>query len=209
MFLELSNCNLLERITPPRLQSNFGVGRTMANLQRYVCWPNMQERVARLIRGCVLCYTSRPRDRKQGLYHPFHVPTRPWENISMDFMGGLLKTRKGHEFLFVVVDSFSMMCVLMPCRKTIDEQESKNFFFGQVRVHFWISGIIASDRSTIFLSALWSTFWENMDTKLKRSTTSHLQIDGQTKLVKETFAQLLRGYNQKHLKTWDENMVYI
>jgi len=127
----------------------------------------------------------------------------------MDFMGGLLKTRKGHEFLFVVVDSFSMMCVLMPCRKTIDEQESKNFFFGQVRVHFWIPGIIASDRGTIFLSALWSTLLENMDTKLKRSTTSHLQIDGQTKLVKETFAQLLRGYNQKHLRTWDENMVYV
>jgi hypothetical protein len=30
-----------------------------------------------------------------------------------------------------------------------------------------------------------------------------------TKVVNMTLVQLLRGYNQKHPKTWDENLIYI
>jgi hypothetical protein len=55
----------------------------------------MQEYVALYIRGCLLCCTSKPNNRKQGLYHPSHVPTQPWEIISMDFVGGLTTTMKG------------------------------------------------------------------------------------------------------------------
>jgi hypothetical protein len=76
-------------------------------------------------------------------------------------------------------------------------------------VHFGIPRSIISDRDTRFLSAFWTTLWEKMDTKLKRSTTFHPQIDGKTKVVNKTLVQLLRGYNQKHSKTWDENLVYI
>jgi hypothetical protein len=79
----------------------------------------MQEDVARYIIGCILCCTSKPSNRKQGLYHLLHVPTRPWESISMDFVGGLPTTKKGHDYLFMVVDRFSKMCILMPCKKTI------------------------------------------------------------------------------------------
>jgi hypothetical protein len=41
----------------------------------------------------------------------------------MDFVGGLPKTRKGHEYLFVVVDRLKNMCILMPCKKTIKGKE--------------------------------------------------------------------------------------
>jgi hypothetical protein len=45
----------------------------------------------------------------------------------MDFVGGLPTTRKGHDYLFVVVDRFNKMCILMPCKKTINGQEATNF----------------------------------------------------------------------------------
>ena len=81
----------------------------------------------------------------------------------MDFVGGLPTTRKGHDYLFMVVDRFSKMCVLMPCKKTINGQEAANLFFGQVWVHFGIPRSIISDRDTRFPSALWTTLWEKMD----------------------------------------------
>lgn len=96
----------------------------------------------------------------------------------MDFVGDLPTTRKGHDYIFVVVDRFSKMCVLMPCKNTIGEQEATNLFFGQVWVHFGIPRSIISDRDTRFPSAFWTTLWEKMDTKLKRSTTFHPQRDG-------------------------------
>jgi len=71
----------------------------------------------------------------------------------MDFVGGLLTTRKGHDYLFMVVDRFNKMCVLMPCKKTISGKEATNLFFGQVWVHFGIPRSIISDRDTRLLNA--------------------------------------------------------
>jgi len=110
---------LIREAHTSKLTRHFGVGKTMANLQRYVHWPKMQEQVARFIGGCMLYCTSKPRNVKQGLYHPLPIPTRPWESISMEFVGGIPTTRKGHDYLFVVVDRFNKMCVLMPCKKII------------------------------------------------------------------------------------------
>jgi hypothetical protein len=46
----------------------------------------------------------------------------------MDFVGGLPTNRKGHDYLFEVVDRFKKMCILMPCKKTIKGQEVANMF---------------------------------------------------------------------------------
>jgi len=48
-----------------------------------------------------------------------------------------------------------------------------------------------------------------MDTKLKKSTTFHPQIDGETEVVKRIVMQLLRGYCSKHPKLWDEHLCYV
>jgi hypothetical protein len=73
--------------------------------------------------------TNKPNNRKQGLYHPLPIPTQPWESISMDFVGGLAATRKGHDYLLVVVDKFNKMCILMPSKNTIEGQEATNMLF--------------------------------------------------------------------------------
>lgn len=83
---------------------HFGVGKILYNLQRYVYWPNMQDQVAKYIRGYFLCCTHNPSNRELGLYQPLPVPSCPWECISMDFMGGFPMKKKGHNYLFVVVD---------------------------------------------------------------------------------------------------------
>ena len=86
---------LIREAHTSKVAGKFGVGKIVANLQRYVYWSKMQEQVARFIRGCMLCCTNKPSNRKQGLYHPLPVSTHPWESISMDFVGGLRITSKG------------------------------------------------------------------------------------------------------------------
>jgi hypothetical protein len=74
----------------------------------------MNETVSKYIKGCVICATYKPSNKKMGLYTPILVPTRPWESISMEFVGDLLMSRIGHYYLYVVVDRFNKMCIIMP-----------------------------------------------------------------------------------------------
>jgi hypothetical protein len=96
---------------------HFGVGKTMAHLHRFCYWPQMKAIVTKYVKGCVMCSTCKPTNRKLGLYSPLPIPSHPWESISMDFVGGLPMTKGGHDYLYVVVDRFNKMCILMPCKK--------------------------------------------------------------------------------------------
>jgi hypothetical protein len=79
---------LMREAHTSQIARHFGVRKTIANLQRYVYWPKMQEQISKFIKGCVFCSTSKPNNRKLGLSMPLPVPSRPWESISMYFVGG-------------------------------------------------------------------------------------------------------------------------
>lgn len=70
---------------------------------------------------------------------PLPIPNKPWKIISIDFLGGFLSFRKGHDYLFVVVDKFSMMCVLIPCKNNITGQDVVDFFIFSSLSSFWVS----------------------------------------------------------------------
>jgi hypothetical protein len=81
--------NIIREAHSSLIVGHFDVGKMMANLQRCFYWPKMNESVSRYVRGCSLCATINPSNIKLGLYIPLPVPSRPWESISMDFVGGL------------------------------------------------------------------------------------------------------------------------
>ena len=115
-----------------KIAGHFGVEKILYNLQRYVYWPNMQDQVAKYIRVCSLCCTNMPSNRKLVLYQPLQVPSHPWECISMDFMEGFPMNKKGHDYLFIVVDRFSKMCIFIPYKKLIMGQDVVNLVFSHV-----------------------------------------------------------------------------
>lgn len=168
------------------ISGHFSVSKTIAQLQRFCYWKKMHETVSRYVRGCTMCAKSKPRIRKLGVYNPLLVPSHPWESVSMDFVGGLPKFRKGHDCLYVIVDRFSKMCILIPCNRHITAEQIANLFFQHVWVHFRLPTSIVFDRDSQFVGKFWSSLWELMDTRLKKSTNFHPQTDGQTEVVNRT-----------------------
>jgi hypothetical protein len=47
----------------------------------------------------------------------------------MDYMSGLLSTKRGNDYVFVVVDCFSMMAIFSAYKKSITTEATAKLFF--------------------------------------------------------------------------------
>jgi hypothetical protein len=127
----------------------------------------------------------------------------------MDYMSGLPSTKWGNDCVFVVVDRFSKMAILVPYKKNITAEATAKFFFERVWVHFGIPQTIVSYWDSQFLITFWSSLWSLLDTKLTKSMAFHPQTDGQTKVVNQMIVHILHMYNSHHPHTWDESLPYV
>ena len=174
---------LLQEAHGGGLMGHFGVYKTHEVLAAHFFWPRMRADVERLVARCTTCQKAKSRLNNHGLYMPLPVPTSPWIDISMDFVLGLPRTKKGRDSIFVVVDRFSKMAHFIPCHKTDDASNVAELFFREIiRLH-GIPNTIVSDRDAKFLSHFWRSLWNKLGTKLLFSTTCHPQTDGQTEVV--------------------------
>jgi hypothetical protein len=105
-----------------RVAGHFGIEKTVAMLQKHFYWPKLQQEVSKYIRSCTACVIAKPTTKKQGMYTPLPTPDRPWESISMDYMSGLPSTKWGNDCVFVVVDHFSKMVILVAARRASQQR---------------------------------------------------------------------------------------
>uniref|UniRef100_A0A2N9GUZ1 Reverse transcriptase n=1 Tax=Fagus sylvatica TaxID=28930 RepID=A0A2N9GUZ1_FAGSY len=128
------------------LMGHFGVRKTLDVLHEHFFWPKMKRDVERVCSRCVTCRQAKSRVLPHGLYTPLPVPSAPWVDISMDFVLGLPRSRKGRDSIFVVVDRFSKMAHFISCHKTDDATHIADLFFREiVRLH-GVPRSIVSDR---------------------------------------------------------------
>jgi hypothetical protein len=152
---------------------HFGVKKIEHVRAAQFFWPKMRHDVERYISRCTTCNKAKSRLNPQSLYMPLPVPSVPWEDISMDFVSGLPRTKRGRDSIFVVVDHFSKMAHFIPYHKSDNASHVADLFFTEVvRLH-GVPNTIVSDRDAKFFSHFWRTLWSKLGTKLLFSTTCH------------------------------------
>ena len=81
--------------------------KTMARLQDNFTWISIRQDIHNFVAQCLDCQHTKYVTRKPaGLLSPLPLPTRPWEDLSLDFIVGL-SSYKGNNAILVVVDWFS------------------------------------------------------------------------------------------------------
>ena len=132
---------------------HFGINRTQKLISRYCFCPKIHDQIADYVRGCELCQRNKSATgKKEGAIMPLPVPDNIWEDISMDFVGPLPKTEKGHDFILVVVDRLSKMAHFLPCQSDIDGAGVAELFIERVWSQHGLPKSIVTDRGTQFVN---------------------------------------------------------
>lgn len=187
---------------------HFGQRRTFETLVRHYWWPQLRHDVNAYVQSCDICQRMKvPRHKPYGRLQSLPQPEGPWQDISMDFIVGLPPSRHGVnacDSILVVVDRYSKMVILTPCRSTIDAAGLGQVILEKVVARFGAPKSIVSDRGTVFTSAYWGTLCSYLATRRLFSTAFHPQTDGQTERMNQTLECYLRCYTNYQQSDWAE-----
>ena len=185
---------------------HFGRARTEELLRREYHWVNLQADVQRYVKSCAICQTAQtPRHRPFGKLESLPIPSRPFVELSMDFITGLPQSIwKGRivDAILVIVDRFSKWCLFFPVSTTMDASELAELFHHDIELRFGPPNGIVSDRGSVFTSRFWSKLCYMSQTKLRYSTAFHPQTDGQTERMNQTLEHYLRCFIDEQQKMW-------
>ena len=162
-----------------KVAGHFGRDKTLDLMKRNYYWPNIEEWVRNYVRTCDACQRNKTaRHKKYGKLVPLEIPSRPWEQIIMDFITELPNFKRYNQ-CWVIVDRFTKMAHFIP-HKNRNAKELE-LIFGR---DFWrLHGLpkrVVSDRDTVLMSSFWSKVRRWLEFELDKSSAYHTQTDGQT-----------------------------
>jgi hypothetical protein len=186
---------------------HLGKDKTINQVKRRFYWFRMDDEIHKYVVSCDLCQRNKPSQRpKIGLLQPLPIPDRPWQQVSMDLITQLPKSKSGYDAIVVFVDKLTKMVHYVPTTTNVTAPKLAKIVLREVcRLH-GIPESILSDRDPRFTAHFWRALWDQLGTKLVMSTAYHPQTDGQTERANRTLEEMLRSYINVTQSDWDEHL---
>ena len=147
----------LEEVHDSVYSGHFGVAKTKRTAQRLFWWPSMSDDIKQHVTTCETCRSVKPLNQvPAGEAQSLQIPGRRWEGVSVDFITGLPKTKRGHNSIVVFVDRLTKRAHFVPTNDTVSAQEFAAVFRDQVWKHLGLCKDMVSDRYPRFSSNFWS-----------------------------------------------------
>jgi len=178
---------------------HFGQDKTLELMKPNYYWPNIEEWVRNYVRTCYACQSNKSaRHKKYGNLVPLEIPSKLWEQISMDFITDL-PNAKGYNQCWVIVDRFTKMAYLVSLKNRKVKELALAFVREIWRLHKLPKRLVL-DRDTVFMSSFWTEVMRLMEVEQDKSTAYHSRTDGQTKRVNQILEYYIRTYC-----VWDQD----
>jgi hypothetical protein len=115
---------------------HFGVKKSEDMMDAHFFWPKMRRDVERYVSRCITCNRAKSRLKPHSLYIPLPISSVPWEDISMDFVLGLSRTKRERDSIFVVLHHFSKMDHFISYHMSDNASRVADLFFAEI-VHLY------------------------------------------------------------------------
>ena len=186
---------------------HLGKDKTIELVKRRFYWRGMDEDIIKYVTTCDACQRNKPSTQAQmGPMQPLPIPTRPWQQVSMDLITQLPRTRSGNDAIVVFVDKLTKMVHYAATTTTVSAPQLAAIVMREVvRLH-GVPESILSDRDPRFTSHFWRALWSRLGTTLTMSTAYHPQTDGQTERANRTLEEMLRARINFAQDDWDEHL---
>jgi hypothetical protein len=130
----------------------------------------------------VVCYSCQrikaEHQRPAGLLQPLRIPQWKRDEIRMDFIVGLPRTRADYDSIWVVVDRLTKSAHFVPVKTSCNSEVLAELYMSRIVCLHGVPKKIVSDRGTQFTSHFWQQLHEALGTHLNFSSAYHPQIDG-------------------------------
>ena len=138
---------------------------------------------------------------------PMPIIGEPFNQIAMDIVGPLPKSKRGNRYLLVVVDYATRYPEVFPLRTFTADVVAEKLV--EVFARHGVPRTILTDQGSKFTSNLLQELHRAMGVKSVRTSPYHPQTDGLVERYNRTFKELLRRTIESHKREWDVLIPYV
>ncbi|GJX84481.1 putative reverse transcriptase domain-containing protein [Tanacetum coccineum] len=175
---------------------------------RDIYWsPGIKRGIAMYISKCLTCSKVKAEhQRPSGLLQQLELPEWKWDNITMNFIMKLPRTKSGHDTIWVIVDKMTKSAHFLATREDYSMEKLARLYIDKIVARHGVPVLIILDRDGRFTSRFWQTLQKALGTRLDMSMAYHPQTDGKTERTIQTFEDMLRACVIDFGDSWDVHL---
>jgi hypothetical protein len=157
-------------------------------------WLMIKTDVKQYVKGCKQCQKNKSiRKREHVPLNPLPILENPWQEISIDMIGPLLKS-EDQDAIIVIVDRFSKMIHLIPTTTSLSSLRLAEIYKKEIwRIH-GIPRRIISNRGPQFALKFMRELCNALGIERNLSTAYHPPTDGQTEKINQEIKTYLQSF---------------
>lgn len=194
----------MEKFHDAPTAGHLGIAKTIARIAERYYWPGMFRDIGKYVRACTNCQSHKAaQQRPAGTLHATNI-TRPWEQATIDLVGPLPRSRKGHTWLLSMQDRFTKWAEFVPLRRATAEAVTKAIT-DQLVLRHGKPDTILTDNGTQLRS-------RRLEERLAALNIRHLTTPAYAphcnpvERTNRTIKTMIGQYVDKDHRSWDEQL---
>jgi hypothetical protein len=188
------------------IAGHFGWQKVYHAMSQWYYWDSMKSDIKSFVKACPQCQLYKPTPQPSTEIIPSPVLSRPFAEISLDWVSGLPRTPKKKDSVLNIIDRFSKWAICIPCDKTMTSAQLIDILWDKVFSWVGLPVQIIGDRDTRLTADRMRALAKGLCVRLALSASYRPQTDGSTERFNRTFLSMIRTCCHKHPKSWDREL---